>query len=113
MPKDTSIGESFAVAGITSVLAAVFVAGAMVLMIPAYIIHGWIITLIWAWFVVPYFHVSPIHIPVAIGFEMLVLMLRPVHFTNTKDSKWWSIWVTVYISPFLVLLVAYVAHQYT
>jgi hypothetical protein len=115
---ETSVGESFAVAGLTTVLMVFVFAGFMVLMAPAFIIHGWVIATIWGWFVVPTFGLAPITIPVAIGLEMLVLLLRPNHpITNQNDGntsgkRMMHYASAAYLGPFVILFIAYVAHLY-
>lgn len=106
LKDDDSIGEAFIVAA----LAALMLVGVLVLMIPAYILHGWVVTILWAWFVVPIFHLPQISIPVAIGLEMLLIMLRPIQCKT--DDKAWKAVVAAYVAPFVTLGVAYVAHSY-
>lgn len=108
--KDAKIGQSFAVVLITGI---VFI-GMMLAMVPAYILHGWVISLIWGWFVVPIFHVPEINIATAIGFEMLVIMLRPIQQANDDGkNKWAKFFGYAYVAPLLILLIAYCAHLFT
>jgi len=35
------------------------------------LIHAWIVTLFWGWFVVPQFHAAPLPLPIAAGLDIL------------------------------------------
>jgi hypothetical protein len=35
------------------------------------VIHAWIVTLFWGWFVVPQFHAAPMPLPIAAGLDIL------------------------------------------
>ena len=44
--------------------------------IGALVLHAWIVTVLWAWFIVPTFHIAPIGIASAYGLALFVLLFR-------------------------------------
>ena len=55
------------------------VAGLMTIVVSS-ILSGWVLSVLWEWFVVPTFSVSSLSIPVAIGISLVIGML-------TKEGK--------------------------
>lgn len=54
---------------------AVFIAGGIAVL--AQIVNGWILTLLWGWFVVPVFHAPEIGLVPAIGILLLLEFVAP------------------------------------
>lgn len=44
----------------------------LVMTAPAAVWRGWVLTKMWAWFIVPVFDLQPLRIPVAIGLSLIV-----------------------------------------
>lgn len=78
------------------------------------IIQGWVLTVLWDWFVVPTFNVSQLSIAVAIGISIIVSMFRGGYTTNKEQTLEQKIGVVVGIilSPFLSLLLGWIVHMF-
>lgn len=50
------------------------------------IMNGWVLSVMWGWFVVPLFELPPLTIPYAIGISMVVGMLAK-NSVSTKNEK--------------------------
>lgn len=55
----------------------------------ASIVNGYVLSVLWKWFIVPVFGVTPISIPVAIGIALVVSFLthKTSYTRNEKDKK--------------------------
>ncbi|MGI4789596.1 MAG: hypothetical protein ACRYFS_12185 [Janthinobacterium lividum] len=57
------------------------------------VIHAWIVTLFWDWFVVPQFHVAPLPLAIAAGLDILFGFLAykynplPAHSEAAKEKN--------------------------
>lgn len=57
------------------------------------LIHAWIVTVFWGWFVVPQFHVAPLPLPIAAGLDILFGFLAykynplPVYSEAAKEKN--------------------------
>lgn len=77
------------------------------------ILNGYVLSILWAWFIVPTFHAPVLSIPVAIGVSMVIHYLT---FTDTtdlakkEDSKWWSSLLIALLRPVVVLAFGAVVH---
>lgn len=71
------------------------------------IFDGFVLSVLWGWFIVPAFHVSQLTLPLAIGVSMVVAMLTNRTAGNSreqeKDKK--DIGETLLSSFFIALLV--------
>lgn len=65
--------------------------------------HGFALSIMWGWFIVPYFHVEPLRIPYAIGIAYTVSFLT--HQTTKEEPETAQV-VTMAILKPLVLLAA-------
>jgi hypothetical protein len=74
----------------------------LLLVIPSIIIHGWVITLLWKWFVVYQFELPEITIPTGIGLSLLVHNLAPFHVPKPENqpSSVYSLGVGILVSLF-------------
>ncbi len=88
---------------LTLILAAGLV---FVLAIPAYILNGFVITKLWAWFIVP-FGLEPITMAPAIGLGIIIGFLAKQYVPSGDDDKWKSI-VFMYLTPLLSLLTGWI-----
>ena len=81
----------------------------------ASIVRGWVLTYLWQWFILPVFDVRDITIVEAIGLSMVVTFLT-VQQQQTKDERDGtekaSDLVAAIIYPFLVLVIAWIVHQF-
>lgn len=101
----TALIISVLVAGLS-----VLVAGAVALVV---VLDGFVLSCLWAWFVVPYFGVKTLSVPLAVG---LMLVVRKIWSryeprspdTRTKSEKWASA-LTLIVNPLWALLIGWVA----
>jgi hypothetical protein len=52
-----------------------------------YVINGWVLTVLWQWFVVGRFDAPPLRIPVAIGISLIVGLLTARYDTVSDDRN--------------------------
>lgn len=45
--------------------------------VPVLLLRMWVITMLWAWYVVPGFNVAPLRMSIAFGLSTIVVMLSP------------------------------------
>lgn len=77
-----------------------------ILTIPAYILNGFAIVKLWAWFVVP-FGLQPITIAHAIGIGLIISLLTKQYVPQDKDNKYLPL-IFSYIYPLVTLLVGWI-----
>jgi hypothetical protein len=84
------------------------------LMVAIEIYYGFILRTIYAWLIVPTYHVAPLTIPQAIGVALVVSFLtKTPAYNKTDDTDYAKAMMGTYIyRPIIVLLIAYVAHLY-
>jgi hypothetical protein len=58
--------------------------GFMVLFIVSPIWYGYVLSILWGWFILPAFHTPQISIPLAIGISIVVRMFT---YTNSSDQS--------------------------
>lgn len=82
------------------------------------IIGGWVLSVMWEWFIVPTFDAPRLSIPVAIGISMVAGMLthQRAKSVDDKSSNTSSVVsellsITV-ITPLLTLFVAWIVYQF-
>ena len=83
-----------------------------------YVINGWVLSLLWLWFIVPVFHVVALTIPQSIGITMIVGFLTK-QMTNDKGeedkrttSKKIIDFLVIIISPFLTLGIGWIVYNF-
>lgn len=76
---------------------------------------GVVLSQLWAWFVVPAFHLSQISIAEAVGLSYIALMLARDPDAAKKDDKeapWYVIALRAFIIPTFVLIFGYAVHLF-
>ena len=77
------------------------------------ILNGWVLSILWGWFIVPHFGLPALSIPVAIGIALVVSMLAPyVHNKYDEDNDKLAALSAVFIRPFIALLIGWVTLQF-
>jgi len=78
------------------------------------ILQGWVLTILWSWFIVPTFHAPELSIAVAIGLTLVVGMFKEIKI-NTKekssDEKLTEA-IAVVIMPFVFLFLGWIVHSF-
>ena len=88
--------------------------GVAVITVLLYILNGWVMSVLWGWFVVPYFDAPILSIPVFIGISLLVGMLtHSSTYIEAKDEteKIGRIVMPIFY-PFLVLIIGSIVHLF-
>lgn len=81
------------------------------------ILSGWVLTVLWGWFVVPTFHVQQLGVVPAIGLSLLVGYLTETHqdveeVKRSQAERWTRLAVLAVVRPGLVLGFAWVVHLF-
>lgn len=81
------------------------------LIIYSAIVHGWVLSKLWLWFLVPIFGLQPLNITQAIGISIIVgFLTHQVDIKKGKDDK--VKLFLVLINPFIILLFGYIVHKF-
>jgi hypothetical protein len=80
------------------------------------IFNGWVLTKLWMWFAVPFFHARPMSIAFAIGFSIIIRFFTYDSTIPRNKSKGWQeitiAFLTPYISGGFALLFGYIVSRY-
>jgi hypothetical protein len=101
---------------ITTVLVvglSILMAGAIALVV---VLDGFVLSCLWAWFVVPYFGVQTLSVPFAIGLMLVVRKIWPRHEPMTTDNRTkkekWVAALSPIVNPLWALLIGWVASMF-
>jgi hypothetical protein len=72
---------------------------------------GWVLHVLWAWFVVPLFGLPALTVPYAIGLSLVSKMLRGRGYSD-KDESFWKSLMNAAIGPAIVLLVGWIVLKF-
>lgn len=78
------------------------------------ILHGWALTLLWQWFVVPTFHVAQLGIIPAIGLSLFVALITPTVTSKTDEKDEnpnLTLVLTALFKPLILLGVGFLWHS--
>ena len=97
-----------------------FIASLFFLTLPLlYILNGWVLSILWEWFVVSTFEISPLTIPEAIGLAALVSFLTCSYQSGepgqTNEERIRRIIESICYSiarPLVVLILGWIVHQF-
>jgi len=81
------------------------------------LLRGWVLSILWRWFMVPTLGLPALSIPQAIGIALVVGMLthQSRHYPEDKDektSKKVVRFIEPFLTPFVMLLIGWVVRQY-
>jgi uncharacterized membrane protein SpoIIM required for sporulation len=74
-------------------------------------LDGWAVSVLWAWFMVPYLHLPVLPVAVAIGVRLVISLLTFQEVDTPKEKKeeaWYSILFRALARPFLAVAFGYV-----
>jgi ABC-type antimicrobial peptide transport system permease subunit len=93
-----------------------FVGAVAGLLVAVCLLNGWVLLLLWRWFVPVLFpNVPLLTVPVAIGISLIVSLLTHQDMSDVakkEDTKKWSVLVTLFVRPLFVLLIGWIVRQY-
>ena len=87
----------------------------IVLDVLMYLFTGFVLKVLWGWFIVSQFHLPPIGIPVAIGITLIVVMLTHQHIPLQEGHEVEDVIGRVlenFTGPAVSLLVGFIAHLF-
>ena len=78
------------------------------------IFQGWVLTVLWSWFIVPTFSLPQLSIPVAIGLTLLVGMFKSYTVKREKKTSQESLTeaIAVVLIPLFVLFLGWIVHLF-
>lgn len=68
--------------------------------------YGFVLSIMWGWFVVPTFHVAPLRIPFAIGIGYIVQFLA--HQTPKEEPETWHVLRMGIMKPAVLLFAGWI-----
>lgn len=78
------------------------------------IVQAWVLTNLWAWFIVPTFDIAPLSIPVGIGIALILGMFFPQQVDMDKAKKadiselFGNLASKGFIAPLIVLFIGWI-----
>lgn len=77
-------------------------------------LNGYVLSKLWAWFVVTTFHAPALSLPAAIGLGLVVSYLTYQHIDTAKnpESKWWTPLLVAVLRPLIALAFGAVVHSF-
>lgn len=80
------------------------------------VMQGWVLTILWGWFVVPTFGLPQLSIAVAIGFSLIVSLFRGAQQSKTPDERSTEEKVgqalVLFFGPLIVLFFGWIVHLF-
>lgn len=81
------------------------------------IINGWVLSILWGWFIVPVFNIPAISVEQAIGLAMVVSYLTYQHINadskrKSKGESTVELFVALLARPLITLLFGYILHLF-
>lgn len=94
--------------------------GAVIVWVSTVVLRGWVLTVLWGWFVASTFNVRPLTITAAIGLSMIVAFLtaqyKPTKNTTSSKKNSWTMLaeqlVFAIIYPLLSLGIGYIVQLF-
>lgn len=81
--------------------------GAIALMIPATVLRGWALSILWGWFAVPILGAPPLGIAQSIGIALVVGMLAH-QYVPSKEKDVAGPLVAMSLGPFIALFIGWI-----
>lgn len=79
----------------------------LIWIVPAVLLRAWVLTALWAWYVVPGFGVSPLRMSIAFGLSVLIALAIPR--SAAKDEKsGWAIVAMPFLNPLMALFMGWI-----
>lgn len=96
----------------TFAIAVAGVLGLIVLVFLEFLLKGWVLSVMWLWFMVP-FGLPAIGIAWSVGVAMIVgVMAKQTDYKQDDRPTDWDKVVIAYIVPFVILGIAWIVHQF-
>jgi len=101
-----------------TVLGCLGIIALLVIVVPASIImNGWVLSIVWGWFIVPLFHFPELTIPYAIGISSVIGLFMHGRTSNQKDERTLSkkimrAFSAAFLAPLMVLGFGWIVLQF-
>jgi len=85
------------------------------LLVPLAILRGWVLSILWGWFMVPVFGLPALGIAQAIGVGLVVTTFTHTGSSNcqkSKDHKAWHDLIGAFAGPLIGLGIGYVVRRF-
>lgn len=86
--------------------------GIAVFLTASAIVNGWVLGILWGWFIIPVFALPALNIPQAIGLGIVVSWLTYHYEKSDDNTDWVHAVTTVIMRPIIVLLLGYIVTLY-
>jgi len=109
-----TLGEAAAVGAIGTVVIPFFLAAIAIVSAPFVLWKAWVIVQLWAWFVVPYFHLPALSVWLVWGLLSLygLITAEPQVKKTPDEINWKSTFICMATGPALSLAVGWAIHHY-
>lgn len=115
----TSTSELSFLAGLILIIFGIFafVPALFLILAISSILNGWVLSILWGWFISPVFGIPVITVGQAIGLAMVVSYLTYQHVDsntrkNDKTEFYVNIMVAVLLRPLITLGIGYIVHLF-
>ena len=81
------------------------------LMVATAIMRGYVLSILWGWFVVPIFGVPQIGIAQAIGVAMVVSLMTHQYVPQKEKDRWMPV-ITALLTPVFALAIGWIVKQW-
>jgi fatty acid desaturase len=93
-----------------------FIGAVAGLLVAVCLLNGWVLLLLWRWFVPVLFpNVPLLTVPVAIGISLIVSLLTHQDMSDVakkSETDRWSTFAGLFTRPLFVLLIGWIVRQY-
>jgi hypothetical protein len=91
-----------------------------ILLVASSLLRGWALSVLWGWFVVPFFHLPPLSIVLAIGLGLVVGMFKgntntDIYNKETNKTDWTktlTLCAGIFLSPLLSVGIGYIVKMF-
>lgn len=91
----------------------------ILLMLPAFLLQAWVATILWGWFVIPFFKLPALPLAVALGLRFTIRTLYgnnpPIDNKNDGNTTFTRMvhgFTVAFVSPMIMLFMGYITHLY-
>lgn len=90
-------------------IALAFLASIIVLVVISSILRGYVLSVLWGWFVVPTFGLPALSIPIAIGISLiLAFTTHQISVKKEEDKSFGTQFSNIILHPLLVLAIGWI-----
>ncbi len=84
-----------------------------IILIPVMVIfQGWVLTILWGWFIVPTFRAPELSIPVAIGLTLIVGMFKSYNTKQESTEEKLTSGIATILIPLFLLFIGWIVHLF-